>query len=216
VLGWAEFCGHRVAVAPGVFVPRRRTQWLVRTATVEAPPQPAAVDLCTGSGAVALAVAAAVRPRQLHAVDLDPAAVACARRNLAGIGEVHRGDLFEPLPPRLRGSVDLITVNAPYVPTDRIRLLPPEAREHEPHTALDGGVDGLSVHRRVIEQAPRWLAPGGVLVLEMAEEQTPAAAEAAERAGLRPDVRTSADGEATVLVLTVREPEDLRGRPPAR
>lgn len=201
VLGWAEFCGQRVSVSPGVFVPRPRTEWLVRTAVAEAASARVVLDLCTGTGAVAVVVAAALRPREVHAADVDPAAVRCARRNLAGVGEVYCGDLFGPLPPGLRGTVDLITVNAPYVPTGEIGLMPPEAREHEPRTALDGGVDGLSVHRRVIEQAPGWLSRSGVLVLELASAQAATAARVAERVGLRAVVRTSDELEGTVLVL---------------
>jgi release factor glutamine methyltransferase len=183
-----------------VFVPRPRTEWLVRTAVAVAPHAPVVVDLCTGAGAVALAVAAAVRPAELHAVDLDLAAVECARRNLAGVGEVHRGDLFGPLPARLRGVVALLTVNAPYVPTDQVGLLPREARDYEPRTALDGGPDGLALHRRVIQEAPGWLSPRGVLVVEVAAEQGGAAAAAAERAGLGAEIRTAEESDATVVI----------------
>src|SRR5213075_3114828 len=96
---------------------------------------------------------------QLHAVDLDPAAVRCAGRNLAPVGgRVYAGDLYQPLPPALRNRVDVI------VPTEAIGLMPPEAREHEPRLALDGGPDGVAVHRRVAAGAPRWLAPGGSLL----------------------------------------------------
>jgi release factor glutamine methyltransferase len=201
VLGWAEFCGQRVSVSPGVFVPRPRTEWLVRTALAEAPSAGVLLDLCTGTGAVAVAVAGALRPREVHAADIDPVAVGCARRNLAGIGEVYCGDLFDPLPARLRGTVELLTVNAPYVPTGDIGLLPPEAREHEPRTALDGGVDGLAVHGRVIEQASQWLARAGVLVLELASAQAVVGVRVAERAGMRAEIRTSEEFEATVLVV---------------
>ncbi len=126
VLGWAEFCGLRVVVEPGVFVPRHRTEFLVRQAVALARPGAAVVDLCCGSGAVGLAVAVALGRATLHAVDVDPAAVRCARRNLDAVGgEVHEGDLDDPLPAGLRGRVDVLVANAPYVPTDAVGLLPP-------------------------------------------------------------------------------------------
>ncbi|MDT7748309.1 MAG: release factor glutamine methyltransferase, partial [Pseudonocardiales bacterium] len=160
VLGWAEFCGLRIAVDTGVFVPRRRTEFLVRQAASLARPGAVVLDLCCGSGAVGAALAATVERAEIHAVDIDPAAVLCARRNLAG-GQVYEGDLYEPLPDALRGRVDVLVANAPYVPTEAIGLMPPEARVHEPRVALDGGSDGLDVQRRVTAEAPRWLASGG-------------------------------------------------------
>jgi release factor glutamine methyltransferase len=124
VLGWAEFCGCRIVVAPGVFVPRRRTAFLVEQVTAlvrsidRAIDQAIVVDLCCGSGAVAAAVGAAVEALELHAVDIDPAAVRCARRNLATLGgTAYEGDLDQPLPATLRGRVDVLVANAPYVPT---------------------------------------------------------------------------------------------------
>src|SRR6266700_41653 len=117
VVGWADFCGLRIAVEPGVFVPRRRTEFLVRQAIAVAPPHPVIVDLCCGSGAVGAALAAALDPAELHAADIDPVAVRCARRNLAPHGHVYTGDLFEPLPAALRGRVDMLAADVPYVST---------------------------------------------------------------------------------------------------
>ncbi|GGS47868.1 putative protein N(5)-glutamine methyltransferase [Actinokineospora fastidiosa] len=194
VLGWAEFAGLRVAVDAGVFVPRRRTEALVRAAVAAG--GSVVVDLCCGSGAVGMAVEAALGAVDLTAVDIDPRAVACARRNL-GADRVLEGDLYAPLPERLRGRVDLLVVNAPYVPTDEIALMPPEARDHEPMVALDGGSDGLDVHRRVAEGAPDWLAPGGLLLIEAHESQV-AAAEAVF-AGHGLVVGVVRDPEATVV-----------------
>ncbi|KAE8764035.1 putative protein N(5)-glutamine methyltransferase [Georgenia thermotolerans] len=184
VLGWVEFCGLRVAVEPGVFVPRRRTELLVAEARRGCRPGAVVVDLCCGSGAVGAALAAAVEV-ELHAVDLDPAAVRCARRNLAGRGQVYAGDLFEPLPGRLRGRVDVVIANAPYVPTEAIALMPPEARLYEPRAALDGGPDGLTVLRRVVAAAPRWLSASGRVLVEAGERQAPVMVAAMEAAGLR-------------------------------
>ena len=188
VLGWAEFCGMRIAVEPGVFVPRRRTESLVREAADVLRPEMVVVDLCCGSGAVGAALATLEPSIELHAADADPAAVRCARRN---VGHVHEGDLYEALPATLRGRVALLMVNAPYVPTREVALLPREARLYEPRLALDGGADGLDVLRRVIAAAPEWLAPGGRLVTEADESQAPVVSTAA----------AEADVAATVVVI---------------
>ena len=203
VLGWAEFCGLRIAVAPGVFVPRRRTECLVRQAVAAAPPRPVAVDLCCGTGAVAAALAAALSLAELHAADLDPAAVACARLNLAAAGaEVHEGDLYAALPGRLRGRVGILAANVPYVPTGHFPLLPPEARDHEPRLSLDGGPDGLDVARRAVAGAPHWLAPGGRLLIEATEEEAGGLAGAVTAAGLTAAVTGCEDLDATVVTGT--------------
>jgi release factor glutamine methyltransferase len=232
VLGWAEFCGLRIAVDPGVFVPRRRTEFLVRRAAALARRAAAptgsdptgsdpagrdptgqravvVVDLCCGSGAVGAALAAALGQVELHAADVDPAAVRCARRNVAAAGgQVYQGDLYRPLPARLRGRVDILAANVPYVPSGDVGLLPPEARAHEPRVALDGGADGLDVLRRVAAGAPLWLAPGGHLLVETSERQAPRAAEAVGRDGLIPRVAHSARLNATVVIGT--RPPGLR------
>jgi release factor glutamine methyltransferase len=184
LLGWVEFDGLRIAVEPGVFVPRRRTELLVREAARRAPPRAVVVELCCGAGAIAAALTARLDDPEVYAVDLDPAAVRCARRNLPG-GHVYTGDLDAPLPSRLERRVDVLVANAPYVPTGEIGLMPPEARDHEPRVALDGGADGLDVARRVVAVAPRWLAPAGALLIETSERQAPALVEAAGTAGLR-------------------------------
>jgi len=235
VLGWAEFCGLRIAVDPGVFVPRRRTEFLVQQAillirgdsTPPDPPGPLArgdsippdspgplippgtparpqaviVDLCCGAGAIGAALAAAVDRAEVHAVDIDPVAVRCARRNVPGY--VHQGDLYQPLPTRLRGRIGILAANVPYVPTGEIGFLPPEARAHEPRVALDGGPDGLEVLRRVAAGAPDWLAPGGHLLIETSERQAPLAAAAFAASGLTVQVATSPDLNATVVIGTL-------------
>lgn len=204
VVGYAEFCGLRIAVEPGVFVPRRRTEALVAEAVAlarETRPRPVVVDLCCGSGAVGAAVAAAVEPVELHAVEIDPVAVRCARRNLATWGgQVYAGDLFEPLPDHLRGRVDVLVANVPYVPTDAIATMPPEARLHEPRVALDGGADGLEVLRRVTVGARRWLSSIGSLLVETSAQQAASAVEAFASGGLLSSVVTDEDIGATVVV----------------
>jgi release factor glutamine methyltransferase len=201
VLGWAEFAGLRIAVDGGVFVPRRRTEVLVEEAVALARPGAVIVDLCCGSGALGVAVASAVGSVELHAADVDPAAVACARGNVAPLGgRVHAGDLFAALPPALRGHVDLLLANVPYVPSEAIALMPPEARLHEARVALDGGADGLDVARRVIAEAPVWLAPGGAVLFETSEGQAAAAVRTVEAAGLAARLVTDDDRGATVVV----------------
>ncbi|HLU73288.1 MAG TPA: putative protein N(5)-glutamine methyltransferase [Nonomuraea sp.] len=200
VLGWARFGGLRVRVDPGVFVPRPRTEFLAEQAIAAAPAGvPVVVDLCCGSGALGAVVAAALGEVELHAADIDPAAVACARRNLPG-ARVHEGDLYDPLPDDLRGRVDLLLANVPYVPTDEIPLLPAEARLHEARVALDGGGDGLEVLRRVAAGAGQWLAPGGRLLFETGERQAAHAVAAIARHGLRARVVRSAGWDATVII----------------
>ncbi|MGI5271801.1 putative protein N(5)-glutamine methyltransferase [Nonomuraea sp. CA-218870] len=202
VLGWARFRGLRVLVDPGVFVPRPRTEFLAEQAIAVAPRRAAVVvDLCCGSGALGAALVAALEEVELHAADIDPAAVACARRNLPGAG-VYEGDLYDPLPAGLRGRVDVLLANVPYVPTGEIPLLPVEARLHEARVALDGGRDGLEVLRRVAAGAGRWLAPGGRLLFETSERQASHAVEAIARYGLWPRVTHSSGWDATVVIAT--------------
>ncbi len=205
VLGWAEFCGLRITVAPGVFVPRPRTEFLVEQAIALARPGDVIVDLCCGAGAIGVAVAAAVDRAELHAADVDPAAVRCARQNVTG--HVYEGDLYDPLPPGLRGRVAILVANVPYVPTEEIGFLPPEARAHEPLVALDGGHDGLDVLRRVAAGAPGWLAPGGHLLIETSERQAQAAAAVLAANGLMSRIASSDDLGATVIIGRFAAPE---------
>jgi release factor glutamine methyltransferase len=198
VIGWAEFCGLRIAVDPGVFVPRRRTEFLVQQAAALARPGDVVLDLCCGAGAIGAALAAALGGAEVHAVDIDPAAVRCAGRNVPGW--VYQGDLYNPLPATLRGRIGLLVANVPYVPTGEIGFLPPEARSYEPLVALDGGPDGLGILRRVAAGAPGWLAPGGHLLIETSERQAAAAAAAFADHGLAPQVTSSADVDATVVI----------------
>jgi release factor glutamine methyltransferase len=208
ILGWAEFCGLRITLEPGVFVPRRRTEFLVHEAVRclrDIPHHnaglPVVVDLCCGSGAVGAALGALLGQVELFAADIDPAAVRCARRNLASAGgRVYEGDLYEPLPTALQGRVDVLVANAPYVPTEEVALLPAEARDHEPRVALDGGVDGLHILRRVAADALRWLAPGGQLLVETSERQAPPIAAAMTCSGLSARVTVSDEfGTAAVI-----------------
>jgi release factor glutamine methyltransferase len=179
VVGWAEFCGLRIAMDSGVFVPRRRTEFLAGQAIARVRPGAVVVDLYCGSGAVG------------------------ARRNLVACGgRVYEGDLYAPLPAWLHGRVDVLVANAPYVPTREVRLLPREARLYEPRVALDGGTDGLAVVRRASAAAPGWLAPGGHLLIEISQRQAPQAAETFIGDGLIARVASCEELSATVVIGT--------------
>jgi release factor glutamine methyltransferase len=180
------------------------------------------LDLCCGTGAIGLAVARGLSHGQghrahsaagghpetpdhaeVHAADVDPVAVRCAQRNLAAVGgRVYQGDLFGPLPDTLRGRVDILTANVPYIPSGEIELLPPEARLYEPRVTLDGGGDGLDLLRRVAAAAPEWLAPGGSLLSEVSERQAPAARQILRAGGLGTRVKSSEEMNATVVIAT--------------
>jgi len=202
ILGWAAFRGLRIAVAPGVFVPRARSGVLVDQALPFAGPGVIAVELCAGAAAVAAALAAEAPGVEVHAAELDPAAVRVARTTLDP-ARVHEGDLYAALPPALRGRIGVLLANAPYVPTAEIALMPSEARDHEPAIALDGGADGFDVQRRVIAAAPEWLAPGGVLLVETSVRQAPATVALMTAAGLeaRSVHDDELDGTAAIGVL---------------
>ncbi len=201
ILGWADFCGLRIAVEPGVFIPRRRTEFLVRQAVALSRPGAVIVDLCCGSGAIGAALLFSVPLIKLYAVDISPAAVQCARRNLDSRGgHVFEGDLFEPLPVTLRGGIDVVVANVPYVPSAAIETMPLEARLYEPRVALDGGVDGLDVQRRVAAEALSWLRPGGSLLVETSERQALQTADIFGRRGLIPRVVSSDEWDATVVI----------------
>ncbi len=168
VTGTTRFCGHSVVVHRGVYVPRWQTEPMARRAVALLPERGVAVDLCTGSGAVAAVLAGARPAATVLATDLDPAACACAAAN--GV-RVHHGDLDGPVPPNLAGAVDVVTAVPPYVPTWALPTLPSDARDHEPPLALDGGHDGMAVLRRVVAAAGRLLRRDGTLLVELGADQ---------------------------------------------
>jgi release factor glutamine methyltransferase len=212
ILGWAEFCGLRIELDAGVFVPRRRTGLVVNEAValLSADPmresrdgsEPAVVvDLCCGSGAVGAAIASRIAGLELHAADIDPAAVACARRNIGRMGgDVHQGDLFEAFPPAIKGRIRVLAVNAPYVPTGAMDSMPHEAREHETLWSLDGGIDGLEFHRRIAAEASEWLRPGGNLIIETSERQAARTSSILAGAGFTVRTVRSEELDGTVVV----------------
>jgi release factor glutamine methyltransferase len=180
-LGTALFAGIEVAVGPGVFVPRARAEKLVETAVAARPEARVVVDLGTGCGAIAAALVSRLPESGVHAIDLDPRALTFARRNATRYGfTVHEGEWWDALPHELRGRIDLAVAYLPHVPTARLDDIPGDYRAHEPDLAVAGGPDGLDPLRVVIAGLDSWLAPDGVLVTLVAEEQLGTARELAE------------------------------------
>ena len=201
VVGYAEFAGLRIPAVAGVFVPRVRTEFVARLAADLAPPSSIVVDLCCGSGAIAATVAHARPDVTIWAADIDPAAIALASRTLARFG-AHAlvSDMDAALPASLRGRVAVLASCPPYVPTAEVALMPPEARDHEPLAALDGGADGVGMQARVFEAALRLLAPDGFCIVETSDHLSDATLTAAIAAGLTAHVETDDDIDAVVVV----------------
>ncbi len=168
VTGHATFGELVVAVAPWTYVPRWQSLELAARAAARLPERGRAIDLCTGSGVIAAALQLRRRSARVVGTDIDPGAVACARAN--GI-EVRRGDLFDPVPSEFEGNTDVVVAVAPYVPTPALQYLPHDARWFEVPSHYHGGPDGTDVLRRVVAAAPRFLRPGGALLLELGGEQ---------------------------------------------
>jgi len=200
ITGSVAFCGVLIRIDPGVFVPRPQTEALARRATELLPADGIAVDLCTGSGAVA-AVLAGTRPRAMViGTDIDPVAVACAARN--GV-RVLEGDLGEPLPRTLQGRVDVLTAVVPYVPTEELHLLPRDVRAHVPRHALDGGPRGTTGLVRAAEAGARWLRQGGSVLLELGGDQAKEMTRVLRDLGFR-DVKVHTDEEGQDRAIEAR------------
>jgi release factor glutamine methyltransferase len=177
LLGAEEFLGLAIAVGPGVFVPRPETELLVERALAALPDGPGvALDLCTGSGAVACALAARRPELRVWAVELSPEAAGWARANVDRLGLtgrvlVREGDLFAALADLdLAGRAHVVVANPPYLPGPTLGALPAEVRDWEPALALDGGLDGLAVIARILAGAPPFVRPGGRLLLEIGHD----------------------------------------------
>lgn len=206
ITGTTTFCGREVRVDPGVYVPRWQSELLARRAVERLPEDGIAIDLCTGSGAIARTLRAE-RPRsRVVASELDERAVACARRN--GV-EVSRGDLFAPLAGHLHGRVDVVVGVVPYVPTPDLGLLQRDTLTFESERSYDGGLDGTAILRRVLCEAPRFLRPSGALLLELGAGQPEALA--ADLAGYA-DVGVLVDEDGDVRGLEATLSADTAGR----
>lgn len=192
VVGSVDFCGIRVTVPTGVYVPRWQTEPLARRAADLLPDDGVAVDLCTGAGAIACVLRGAHPSATVVATDIDPAAIACAREN--GV-DARLGDLDQPLPAALLGTVDVLTSVVPYVPTDALAYLPRDVLAFEPRLALDGGPGGMRLLSSVVARSTRWLRPGGWLLLELGGDQATTVAGEMAVAGFV-DITVLKDGDA--------------------
>ena len=201
ITGSVAFCGQTVRVDPGVYVPRWQSEPLAERAAERLPATGAAVDLCTGSGALAMVLGVARPGARVVASELDGRALACARAN--GV-EVYGGDLFAPLPAELAGAVDVVVGVVPYVPSAALALLPRDTLAFEGPFAYDGGPDGLEVVRRVVAGAVAWLRPGGALLLEVGGDQAPVLTEVLGARGYEDvEVRRDDDGDVRAVEATL-------------
>lgn len=195
--GRVDFCGVELRVAPGVYVPRRQTEPLARRAATLLPPHGVGVDLCTGAGAIAAVLVAAVPTARVLATELDPDAARCARRNRL---EVFEGFLDDPLPRELAGRVDVMSAVVPYVPTESLRLLPRDVQTYEPRLALDGGADGTHLLAEVVRRSAGWLRPGGWLLLELGGDQAKPVGRLLDQLGFSEvDVMADEDGDPRAI-----------------
>ena len=180
ITGSVSFCGRGIRVDPGVYVPRRQSEPLARRAVERLPTDGAAIDLCTGTGAIAKILSTGRPGARVVASDVDERAVACAAAN--GV-EVYAGELFTPLPHTLAGQVDVVVGVVPYVPTPALALLPRDTFAFESPLSYDGGRDGTEILRRVLTESPRFLRRGGALLLELGGEQADALGDSLTRLG---------------------------------
>lgn len=195
--GAVTFCDISVIVEPGVYVPRSQTEPLARRAASLLPSEGVAVDLCTGAGAVAAVLAAAVPSAQVLATELDATAVRCARRNEI---EVFEGFLDDPLPRTFEHRVDVMTAVVPYVPTGSLRLLPRDVQAFEPRLALDGGADGTDLLAEVARRSAAWLRSGGWLWLELGGDQAEPIGQLFRESGfVDPEVMFDEDGDPRAI-----------------
>ena len=195
--GTVTFCGLTLFVAPGVYVPRTQTEPLAERAGTLLPSLGVAADLCTGAGAIAAVLAAAVPTARVLATELDKNAAQCARRN--GV-EVFEGFLDDPLPREFVHRVDVLTAVVPYVPTDSLHLLPRDVQAFEPRLALDGGLDGTDLLLEAVRRSTRWLSPGGWLLLELGGDQAEPIGRLLQELGFKGlDVMTDEDGDPRAI-----------------
>jgi release factor glutamine methyltransferase len=201
ILGWAMFAGQRVTIAPGVFIPRRRTEFLFFQASKYTERGDVVLDMCCGAGPISMALSAVKRNIELHCTDIDPVAIECAEKNLEGTGAMtYVGDMFEPLPVVLRGRINVLVANVPYVPTAAIETMPAEAREYEARATLDGGEDGLDFQRKIAEETPGWIKRNGCVMFETSESQAEASMEICRAHDLKPELVVDEELEANVVV----------------
>jgi release factor glutamine methyltransferase len=210
ITGRVSFCGLEIRVDPGVYVPRWQSEPLARRAAERLPENGTAIDLCTGSGAIARTLMNNHPGARILASDLDERAVACAAAN--GV-EVYVGDLFAPLPRALEGRVDVVVGVVPYVPTPALPLLQRDTFTFESSLAYDGGPDGTEILRRVLNHAPRFLRRGGALLLELGGAQAGALGDDLARLGyVDVGVLADEDGDVRGIEATHGAPRESRSR----
>ncbi|MGC5249097.1 SAM-dependent methyltransferase [Gordonia sp. DT219] len=206
IVGWVEFAGRRLAVGPGVFVPRKRSELLAAVGIAAAAERvrPVIVEPYCGAAPLAATIRDWLPDARVYATDVDETALRYARRNLGDPTSVYAGPDLTALPAALRGSVDVIVAVPPYVPDTALALMPHEAADHEPHRALLAGPDGLDHLTTLAAQAPQWLVDGGVLAMELNAEQMPAVIARAPHAELT--VFADDDSHTVVVRLTFARP----------
>lgn len=226
IVGWVEFSGQRLHVAPGVFVPRQRTTLLAERSILAVQAARFGVqavdsdvseggrpvrflEAFCGVGAVATTVALAIPGTQIHLGDHDETSLSCARVNVGPGAQSHLLDCLVGLPRVLSGGFDVISAVPPYVPDSAAQFLPHEAADYEPPTALFGGVDGLDLVRRLIIESHEWLAPGGVVLIELGSAQHASVADFAQAQGFAATSTLGEDEQTVVLKLALREGHSL-------
>jgi release factor glutamine methyltransferase len=223
ILGQTEFYSHLFKVEPGVFIPRPETERLVEEAAHVLGGgdrqllAPVAVEIGCGTGIVGISLAKELPRLTVHATDINPRAVELARHNAHVLGvearlEIHQGSRFDPLPAHLQGEVDLLVSNPPYVRRGDIEGLSEEVKGHDPHTALDGGVDGLDFYHALAAAMGRWVRPGGQIAVEIGDDQGADVSEIFAAAGAR-ELRVIKDynDRDRVVIAQVGEPEPDKG-----
>lgn len=210
VIGRVEFRGLSLEIGPGAFIPRPGTSVLVDRATRVLPRGGVLADLCTGCGAIALAVASERPDATVVAGDVSASALSWARLNRDALGldvMLLEGDLFAPFPDEARGGVDVVVANPPHVPSEGEHFMPRDVVDHEPPEALFSGPQGLSLIERMVEESPEWLRPGGWLVCEIGHSHADAAVSLMRGSGYL-DVATHADEAGRLRALEGRRPKE--------
>lgn len=212
LIGHVTFYGLDLKVKPGMFMPRPSSELMVARAVkrLRGRPRPVVVDVATGTGPIAIAIADELPSAEVWGTDIAGDMLALGRRNARALDVTNvsfkRGDMYGALPARLRGAVDVITGHVPYVPPDELDDLPAEVREYEPISTLsDSSRDGLDLMRHAVFNAPEWLKPGGWLLLEMSEDLAPKIRRLCRKAGLE-DRGFATDDDDLSIVVEARKP----------
>lgn len=211
LLGYIDFYGLELKVRPGAFVPRPSSELIVDRAVrrLRRRKAPAVVDVCTGAGPIALAIADEIPEADVYGIDILAEGLSQGRANARRLGiqnvKLKRGDMYGSLPNRLRGKVDVITAHVPYVPANEVEDLPAEVAEYEPALTITDSMDGTYLMDVAIRQSPEWLKPGGWLLLEMSDDFAPKARRLLKRYGLV-DRGVASDNDGLSIVVEAQAP----------